>query len=166
MRFGVEVPDFKKTKGGYTVSVQDLNNPSAAPTQIFAKTLIDCTTSRMGSAPPHKPMLGECPNNIYPNSIEKMDIPKVAASDKRIAVIGGGKTGADAVVHLVRNGVDPKQIVWIKKWARAASACAARRTRAAAVHRRRQCSPSQPSPSPPSASPTTAVPSPTCHRHV
>jgi len=116
MRFGVEVPDFKKTKGGYTVSVQDLNNPSAAPTQIFAKTLIDCTTSRMGSAPPHKPMLGECPNNIYPNSIEKMDIPKVAASDKRIAVIGGGKTGADAVVHLVRNGVDPKQIVWIKKY--------------------------------------------------
>ena len=68
MRFHVEVPSFKPAPsgGGYIVTVQDLKNPSAEPTQLFARTLIDCTTSRMGSAPPHKPMIGDCPKNIYP----------------------------------------------------------------------------------------------------
>ena len=118
MRFRVEVPSFKPAPsgGGYIVTVQDLNNPNKEPTQLFARTLIDCTTSRMGSAPPHKPMIGECANNIYPNQIEQMDIPTVARDRKRIAVIGGGKTGADEVVHLVRSGVDVKNIVWVKKY--------------------------------------------------
>jgi len=118
MRFHVEVPTFKAAPqgGGYIVTVQDLKNPSAEPVQLFARTLIDCTTSRMGSAPPHKPMIGSCPQNIYPNNITQMDIPRVGAAGKRVAVIGGGKTGADAVVHLVRNGVPPQSIVWVKKY--------------------------------------------------
>ena len=40
----------------------------------------------------------------------------MGAAGKRIAVIGGGKTGADAVVHLVKQGIDMKNIVWVKKF--------------------------------------------------
>ena len=47
MRFRVEVPTFKRAAGGgYLVTMRDLNQPHAEPTQIFARTLIDCTTSR------------------------------------------------------------------------------------------------------------------------
>ena len=45
-----------------------------------------------------------------------MDIPKVGQDNKKIAVIGGGKTGADAVVHLVRSGIKKENIVWVKKY--------------------------------------------------
>ena len=45
-----------------------------------------------------------------------MDIPKVGKDNKKIAVIGGGKTGADAVVHLVRSGIKKENIVWVKKY--------------------------------------------------
>ena len=61
-------------------------------------------------------MLGSCKQNIYPNGIDQMDIPKVGQDNKKIAVIGGGKTGADAVVHLVRSGIKKENIVWVKKY--------------------------------------------------
>ena len=58
----------------------------------------------------------QVPRNIYPNNIDQMDIPTVGRQGGRVAVIGGGKTGADAVVHLVRQGVPLANIVWVKKY--------------------------------------------------
>lgn len=74
---------------------------------VRAKTLVMCTHCRFGGAPPHKPIVGCSPDgavpakNIYPNQIEQMgDLKKVGATKTKIAVVGGGKTGADAVMHL------------------------------------------------------------------
>lgn len=42
------------------------------------------------------------------------DLPKVTEQPSRYVVIGGGKTGIDAVVWLLENHVDPDQIHWVR----------------------------------------------------
>ncbi|MHA7901394.1 MAG: NAD(P)-binding protein [Henriciella sp.] len=42
------------------------------------------------------------------------DLPKVMEQPSRYVVIGGGKTGIDAVVWLLENHVDPDQIHWVR----------------------------------------------------
>lgn len=41
------------------------------------------------------------------------DLPKVTRSPDRYVVIGGGKTGIDACLWLLTNGVDPDLITWV-----------------------------------------------------
>lgn len=41
------------------------------------------------------------------------DLPRVAGDYKSYGVVGGGKTGIDAVLWLLRHGVAPKRISWI-----------------------------------------------------
>ena len=46
------------------------------------------------------------PNNIYPYQIPAtMDLPTIIKSKARVAIIGGGKTGADAIMHLHKQGL-------------------------------------------------------------
>lgn len=75
---------------------------AGAAGEVRAKTLIMCTHCRQGGAPPHKPIVGTdaatptLKGNIYPNQIKQMgDLKQVAAKGQKIAVVGGGKTGAD-----------------------------------------------------------------------
>ncbi|MEM9571331.1 MAG: NAD(P)-binding protein [Pseudomonadota bacterium] len=42
------------------------------------------------------------------------DLPKVMEQPSRYVIIGGGKTGIDAVVWLLENHVDPDQIHWVR----------------------------------------------------
>ena len=42
------------------------------------------------------------------------DLPKVSEQPSRYVVIGGGKTGIDAVVWLLENHVDPDSIHWVR----------------------------------------------------
>jgi hypothetical protein len=42
------------------------------------------------------------------------DLPKVAEQPSRYVIVGGGKTGIDAVVWLLENHVDPDQIHWVR----------------------------------------------------
>ncbi len=42
------------------------------------------------------------------------DLPKVSEQPSRYVVIGGGKTGIDAVVWLLENHVDPDAIHWVR----------------------------------------------------
>lgn len=42
------------------------------------------------------------------------DLPKVAEQPTRYVIVGGGKTGIDAVVWLLENHVDPDQIHWVR----------------------------------------------------
>jgi hypothetical protein len=90
---------------------------------ISAKKLIMCTHTRHNS-PPFRKIMTEAsgkpvPNNIYPYQIGAQMIPQVKtiiAQKQKIAVIGGGKTGVDAMMHLHwTHGVPLDQFVWIKK---------------------------------------------------
>jgi len=40
-------------------------------------------------------------------------LPKVAAEHENFVIVGSGKTGMDAVLFLLTNGVDPDRITWI-----------------------------------------------------
>lgn len=42
------------------------------------------------------------------------DLPKVTEQPSRYVIIGGGKTGIDAVIWLLENHVDPDQIHWVR----------------------------------------------------
>ena len=42
------------------------------------------------------------------------DLPEVMAQPSRYVIIGGGKTGIDAVVWLLENHVEPDQIHWVR----------------------------------------------------
>jgi hypothetical protein len=42
------------------------------------------------------------------------DLPKVMEQPSRYVIVGGGKTGIDAVVWLLENHVDPDQIHWVR----------------------------------------------------
>lgn len=42
------------------------------------------------------------------------DLPKVEEQPSRYVIVGGGKTGIDAVVWLLENHVDPDQIHWVR----------------------------------------------------
>lgn len=42
------------------------------------------------------------------------DLPKVAELPSRYVIVGGGKTGIDAVIWLLENHVDPDQIYWVR----------------------------------------------------
>ena len=42
------------------------------------------------------------------------DLPKITRQPSRYVIVGGGKTGIDAVVWLLENHVDPDQIHWVR----------------------------------------------------
>ena len=42
------------------------------------------------------------------------DLPKVMEQPSRYVIVGGGKTGIDAVIWLLENHVDPDQIHWVR----------------------------------------------------
>lgn len=126
MKFGLEMSEVidhgaEVPKGGVKWTIKYADKAGKAG-EVNAKTLIMCTHCRQGGAPPHKPIVGTVDkvvpkNNIYPNQIEKLgDLKKVAAAKQTIAVVGGGKTGADAVTHLFHSGFPLEQIVWVKKF--------------------------------------------------
>ena len=48
------------------------------------------------------------------NMMPLNDLPKVDAQPSRYVIIGGGKTGIDAVIWLLENHVDPDQIHWVR----------------------------------------------------
>ena len=129
MKFGLNMTEVaelpgvnKEDKSAVKWSVKYANKSGVAG-EVQAKTLIMCTHCRQGGAPPHKPIVGTTESggvpagNIYPNQIDKMgDLKKAAKANQKIAVVGGGKTGADAVMHLYWSGIPMENIVWVKKW--------------------------------------------------
>jgi hypothetical protein len=126
MRFNVNMTGVEEKKDApvgeakWTINYTDESGKASA---VKAGTLVMCTHCRQGGAPPHKPIVGTTESggvpagNIYPNQIDKMgDLKKAAKANQKIAVVGGGKTGADAVMHLYWSGIPMENIVWVKKW--------------------------------------------------
>ena len=48
------------------------------------------------------------------NFIPLNDLPQITTPPEGFVVIGGGKTGIDAILFLLENHVDPEKITWIK----------------------------------------------------
>jgi len=126
MKFGLEMSEVIEHKdapmGEAKWTIQYTDKAGVAH-EVRAKTLVMCTHCRQGGAPPHKPIVGTTAdkgvpkNNIYPNQIDTMgDLKKLGATKQTVAVVGGGKTGADAVMHLYHSGVPMENIVWVKKF--------------------------------------------------
>ncbi len=46
-------------------------------------------------------------------SVAVNDLPKVATEHDNFVIVGSGKTGMDAVLFLLTNGIDPDRITWI-----------------------------------------------------
>ena len=113
--------EYKVTLRKYERADDIGSSKEGGPTfDVHAKKLILCTHTRHNSPPFRKIKAGAdgkpVPNNIYPYQIpSRMDVKSVIATKQKIAVIGGGKTGADAIMHLHRSGVALDQFVWIKK---------------------------------------------------
>lgn len=74
------------------------------------RKLVDATFAQTAVPSTHAPRYRIAPGV---RCIPLNDLPKVARPYERYVVVGGGKTGIDACLWLLQNGVDPGRIQWI-----------------------------------------------------
>ena len=84
---------------------------SGQKTQVSATKIVDCThlTTRVPST--------HTPNFSVEDDVQFMplnDLPLIMDAPKGFTIIGGGKTGIDAVLWLLETGVPAQHIRWIK----------------------------------------------------
>ena len=84
---------------------------SGKSTQVKATKIVDCThlTTRVPST--------HIPNFTVADEVRFMplnDLPSITDAPKGFTIIGGGKTGIDAVLWLLDNAVPAQNIRWIK----------------------------------------------------
>ncbi|MEM1148536.1 MAG: NAD(P)-binding protein [Pseudomonadota bacterium] len=80
--------------------------------QVTAREkIVDATWLRTTVPSTHTPNF-EIADGV--NMIPLNDLPKVTEQPSRYVIIGGGKTGIDAVIWLLENHVDPEQIHWVR----------------------------------------------------
>ena len=90
------------------ISVQEINLISLQ-VKVLQKT-VDATRM-LTNVPATKPPeyhISDGVNLVPINALADIQKPW-----KRYVIIGAGKTGLDAIFHLIENNVDPKKIVWI-----------------------------------------------------
>lgn len=78
--------------------------------QIDATTLVDATYMNV-TVPSQRPPKYGVAEGVRCTPLN--DLPKLAQPADGYTIIGAGKTGADACLWLLRNGVDPADIRWI-----------------------------------------------------
>lgn len=79
-------------------------------TQVRARVLVDATWLQTAIPATHPPAYAVAPGaRLIPIN----DLAKVAAPPAGFTVVGGGKTGIDACLWLLGQGVDPDAIRWI-----------------------------------------------------
>jgi len=78
--------------------------------QVSAGKTVDATYLKTTVPANHTPSFSVAPGVRF---MPLNDLPKVSQSPAGYVVIGGGKTGIDACLWLLENGVDPDRIQWI-----------------------------------------------------
>ncbi|AKK30958.1 hypothetical protein AB431_28940 [Mycobacterium sp. EPa45] len=75
-----------------------------------ARRVVDTTHSKVIVPSMRPPNFGVDPgvDCVPPNAL-----PQSAPGHERFVVIGGGKTGMDSCLWLLRNGIDPERVTWI-----------------------------------------------------
>ncbi len=84
---------------------------SGLKTQVTAKKSVDCTHLNTTVPSTHTP------NFSIADDVQFMplnDLPRVKDAPSGFTIIGGGKTGIDAILWLLENGIPSKNIRWIK----------------------------------------------------
>lgn len=76
----------------------------------FAK-LVDCTHLNTSVPSTHTPNFTVAGDVTF---IPLNDLPKITATAKGYTIIGGGKTGIDALLWLLENNMPPSKIRWVK----------------------------------------------------
>jgi NAD(P)-binding Rossmann-like domain len=88
---------FRTLAGGdYTVDVRR---------RVVDSTYLKTVVPSMRPPPCH---VGDGVDCVAPN-----DLPASAAGHRRFAIVGAGKTGIDACLWLLRNGIQPERLTWI-----------------------------------------------------
>ena len=88
-----------------------VNRLSGQETKVTAKKIVDCTHLNTTVPSTHTP------NFEVSEGVRFMplnDLPLIADAPSGFTVIGGGKTGIDAILWLLENKVAPQTIRWIK----------------------------------------------------
>ncbi|WP_427452669.1 NAD(P)/FAD-dependent oxidoreductase [Litorimonas sp. WD9-15] len=75
------------------------------------KKLVDCTHLNTSVPSTHKPNFMVDADVTF---IPLNDLPKITTAPSGYTVIGGGKTGIDALLWLLENNVPPAKIRWVK----------------------------------------------------
>lgn len=78
--------------------------------RVKAKKIVDATHLKTSVPSTHKPSFTVHPKARF---IPLNDIPKIQNPPEGYVVIGGGKTGIDACLYLLEEGVAPEDIRWI-----------------------------------------------------
>jgi len=84
---------------------------SAEQTTATAQKIVDCTHLNTSVPSTH------APNFTISDDVRFMplnDLPNITEAPKGYTIIGGGKTGIDAILWLLENNISPKSIRWIK----------------------------------------------------
>jgi len=88
-----------------------INQLSGRKTQATAKKIVDCTHLNTSVPSTHKPNF-EVTDDV--RFMPLNDLPLVSDAPHGFTIIGGGKTGIDAILWLLENNVAPQNIRWIK----------------------------------------------------
>ena len=83
---------------------------SGAETEVEFDTLVDATFLKTSVPATHEPNFTIDPGVSF---IPINGLVNVSEPQERFVIIGGGKTGIDACLWLLQNGVDPDRITWI-----------------------------------------------------
>jgi hypothetical protein len=87
------------------------NQLSGNRTTAAARKIVDCTHLNTSVPSTHTP------NFTVADDVRFMplnDLPNITEAPKGYTIIGGGKTGIDAILWLLENNISPKSIRWIK----------------------------------------------------
>lgn len=79
--------------------------------EVDYKKLVDCTHLNTSVPSTHKPNFTVDADVTF---IPLNDLPKIMTAPSGYTVIGGGKTGIDALLWLLENNVPPAKIRWVK----------------------------------------------------
>jgi len=84
---------------------------SGIETEVSAKKIVDCTYLNTNVPSTHTPNFDVSEDVTF---IPLNDLPLIKDAPKGFTVIGGGKTGIDAILWLLQNHVPAQNIRWIK----------------------------------------------------
>ena len=79
--------------------------------RVKARRIVDATHSKMAIPSTHERQFTVDPAEVA--CVPLNDLPRTAPEYSSYVVIGAGKTGMDACIWLLQNGVDPDSIRWV-----------------------------------------------------
>ena len=87
------------------------NQLSGKQVTVTAQKIVDCTHLNTTVPSTHTPNFSVADDVRF---MPLNDLPKITGAPKGYTIVGGGKTGIDAILWLLENNISPTSIRWIK----------------------------------------------------